>query len=747
MPWLLIAASLLVVHVGVAEDRFPQTRLALRDGRWIINQSLTNPGSAAEGLLMNVRVVNAVFEDRKRPEFDPEANTDEFIARLPDYAAHGVNAFTLCLQGGMPGYEGAVNSAFDPDGTLRPSYLVRVERVVRACDRHGLAVILGLFYQRQSGILRDEAAVRSGAVNAARWVRERGFANVLLEIANEYPHGGFVHALIRDPKGQASLIRLAKEGAPGLLVSASGYGDGTIHPEVAEAVDFLLPHWNGTKVDQIPARITALKRFGKPIVCNEDDKIGPEAVAALRACVGNGASYGLMLKECNQTFPFRFAGAADDPVFYAALRAQTTPRAAEAKPPPQSTSGSGLAPSAGEVPTTAAANALVPASFSQAPPLPPPRGEVLRVATVEELLAAVERVEAGGAILLADGHYRLPRAIVLEGKRNIALRSASGDPARVTLSGQGWESGSKEDDLLHIGHCEGVTVAHLSFADCRSYGIKVEAEKAPKDIQIYDCRFRDIGVRAIKGSAGQDPNIRAVKGSVRYCQFENTKVPPADWLFGGDYIAAIDMMALEDWHFSDNLFRNIRGRNGGGRAAIFLWVRSQRVVVERNLILNCDRGVAFGNPGQSTANLAGERLVYVADGIIRNNFIAGGPDCGIELWYADRIKVLHNTIWRPEQNWRRGIRVGTGTAHTELVNNLVHGEIIFEGGEAQMRHNLTGHLEGYFVSPASGNLALTREANGAIDQGVPDPEATEDISGRPRVGRPDLGAWESRNEL
>jgi hypothetical protein len=26
-----------------------------------------------------------------------------------------VNAFTLCLQGGMPGYEGSVNSAFASD--------------------------------------------------------------------------------------------------------------------------------------------------------------------------------------------------------------------------------------------------------------------------------------------------------------------------------------------------------------------------------------------------------------------------------------------------------------------------------------------------------------------------------------------------------------------------------------------------------------------------------------------------------
>lgn len=192
-------------------------------------------------------------------------------------------------------------------------------------------MILGLFYQRQSAILRDEAAVRAGVVNAARWVRERGFQNVVMEIANEYPHGGFVHALIRDPAGQASLIRLAKATAPGLLVSASGYGDGVIHPEVAEAADFLLPHWNGTKVGQIPARITTLKRFGKPIVCNEDDKTDVETIAALRACVENGASYGLMLKDRNQTFPFRFEGAADDAVFYAELRAFTTPRASEAK--------------------------------------------------------------------------------------------------------------------------------------------------------------------------------------------------------------------------------------------------------------------------------------------------------------------------------------------------------------------------------------------------------------------------------
>jgi hypothetical protein len=384
----------------------------------------------------------------------------------------------------------------------------------------------------------------------------------------------------------------------------------------------------------------------------------------------------------------------------------------------------------------------IPAWFGKAPPLAATQGEVIQVANADELLATVDRIGERGTIVLADGHYKVPRVVVLAGKKNITIRSASGDPTKVILSGKGWDTGNDRDDILHIGRCEGVTIADLTFTDCRSYGVKVEAENAPKDVHIYNCRFRDIGVRAIKGSAGRDPNVRAIKGSVRYCRFENTKVPPPDWLFGGDYISAIDMMALDGWTFSDNYFHNIKGRNGGGRAAIFIWVRSQNVVVERNLIVDCDRGVSFGNPGQSTANTKGELPRYVADGIIRNNFIAGGADCGIELWYADRIKVFHNTVWRPERNWARGIRVGKGTAHTDVVNNLVHGEIRLEGGEAQLRNNLAGRLEGCFVDAASGNLALTAAATKAIDQGASLPEVTDDIRRRARTGKPDLGAWE-----
>src|SRR5215831_16902845 len=179
---------------------------------------------------MNVRMVNAVFEDandKTRPKgFDPEANTEAFIKKIPDYVAGGVRAFTLNLQGGDPGYEGAVNSAFKPDGTLRASYLARVARVIAACDRHGAVVILGCYYQRQDQILKDEDAVRAGVVNVAKWIKGSAFTNVLLEIANEFDARGFDHRILKAPGGQVELIRLARRTAPGLLVSTSGLGYG-----------------------------------------------------------------------------------------------------------------------------------------------------------------------------------------------------------------------------------------------------------------------------------------------------------------------------------------------------------------------------------------------------------------------------------------------------------------------------------------------------------------------------------------
>ncbi len=344
IPIGLTVVLLAAVAARPADSPFtPQTHVSIVGAQWRVNKRLTNPGSPAEGRLMNVRMVNAIFEDRHWNDVNPDAITDRLVAHVPEYASNGVNAFTINLQGGMPGYEGALNSAFQSDGSLRPSYLARAARVIEAADRLGLVVILGCFYQRQDQVLADEAAIRAGVVHVARWVRDRGYRNVVLEIANEFDHSGFNHNLIRSVTGEIELIKLAKKTAPELLVSTSGLGHGRYPDALAEAADFLLIHFNGTPLKQIPARIAALKRFGKPVVCNEDEKIGDQGAQAAALSVKAGSSWGSMSEKVNQHFPFQFEGRRDDPAVYAKLKELTSPAAKAAAqeyfPPPESRGG------------------------------------------------------------------------------------------------------------------------------------------------------------------------------------------------------------------------------------------------------------------------------------------------------------------------------------------------------------------------------------------------------------------------
>jgi hypothetical protein len=290
-----------------------------RDGRrFRINGVVTYRGQPAEGLLMNVRMVNAIFEDTNRPEFDPTANTDEFVARMPEYVSLGVLAFTVSLQGGYPGYEGARNTAFAANGALQAGYLARAAKVIERADALGAVIILTLYYQRQDQYLQDEQAVRAGIVDVVDWIKAQGHRNVILEIVNEYNHRGFDHAVLRSDASVAGLIRLAKQRYPALLVSASHVRNGRTSTKVANASDLILVHFNQQTASAMADSVRVMRAAypGKPIICNEDAKTGATAAAATSANVKAGASYGLTLERQNQDYPFDFDGRLDDPIAY-----------------------------------------------------------------------------------------------------------------------------------------------------------------------------------------------------------------------------------------------------------------------------------------------------------------------------------------------------------------------------------------------------------------------------------------------
>ena len=285
----------------------PQTTVSIQGAKWFINGKVVLAGSPAEGLLVNVRMVNTVMEDlgpnakAQLPNFSPDGNTDQFIATIPRYYALGVRAFTVSLQGGHTGYEQVLNSAFNANGSLRPDYMKRVSRVVEACDRLGIVVILTAFYQRQhwhDRALTGREAILAAVGNMARWVDGQGYTNVVLEISNEYAHGGYKKwkdgEWMRSPQGQVEMIQHAKAAVPRLLVSTSDGGHGRIHESIAKAADYVLLHFNNTALEDIPDRIRTVRAYGKPVLCNEDDKVGHAGAEALRLSVQHGAGWGLM---------------------------------------------------------------------------------------------------------------------------------------------------------------------------------------------------------------------------------------------------------------------------------------------------------------------------------------------------------------------------------------------------------------------------------------------------------------------
>ena len=153
-----------------------------------------------EGLLPNSRMVQGIFDDLN-PEtvvkwvypdtkkWDPDRNTNEFVAAMEDWYSHGLLSFTINLQGGSPeGYskfQPWENNAFNPDGSLREEYLNRLKKILDKADSLGMIPIVGIFYFGQDERLQDELAVRNAVTNTINWILDAGYENILIEIANE----------------------------------------------------------------------------------------------------------------------------------------------------------------------------------------------------------------------------------------------------------------------------------------------------------------------------------------------------------------------------------------------------------------------------------------------------------------------------------------------------------------------------------------------------------------------------------
>lgn len=246
-----------------------------------------------EGLLMNARLVQGVFDDLNQetrgqwvyPDtrvWDPDRNTQEFIDAMASWREHGLLSYTLNLQGGCPyGYcrgQPWDNSAFSSDGSLRAGFMNRLERVLDRADELGMVVILGYFYFGQDENIVDENAVTRAVANVTEWVLEKGYRNVIIEINNEC-NVRYDHAILQCERVH-ELIELAKniEKDGRTLYVSTSLGGGSVPPaNIVEVSDFVFLHGNGVRRPERMAEMIKQVRNLEvykpmPIVNNEDDQ-------------------------------------------------------------------------------------------------------------------------------------------------------------------------------------------------------------------------------------------------------------------------------------------------------------------------------------------------------------------------------------------------------------------------------------------------------------------------------------------
>jgi hypothetical protein len=297
-----------MTHVTIDGERF------LIDGEPTY-RGRTFRGYRLEGLLLNSRMVQATFDDAN-PEtrplwaypdtgvWDAERNVREFMQALPLYREHGLLAVTLNFQGGNPrGYIGSqpwINTAITSDGSFKPDYLDRMQRVLDRADQLGMVVILGVFYFGQDEQLANEAAVVRALDNAVSWLLDGSYQHVLLEINNECDVPRYEHEILQPQRVPELIERVKATSRNGrrLLVGTSFRGGSIPAEAVVRVSDFLLLHGNGVGD---PALIAAMVDQARavpeyrpmPILFNEDDHFDfDQPWNNCMAAISRGASWG-----------------------------------------------------------------------------------------------------------------------------------------------------------------------------------------------------------------------------------------------------------------------------------------------------------------------------------------------------------------------------------------------------------------------------------------------------------------------
>lgn len=365
----------------------------------------------------------------------------------------------------------------------------------------------------------------------------------------------------------------------------------------------------------------------------------------------------------------------------------------------------------------------------------------INVSTVAQLMAAITTANSVGGnreIVLANGTYTTTDALFVN-VPNVTLRSSSGTASAVIIQGDAMTGSAAVPFNVRIAG-SGFLAQNLTFGGrCRFSAVQIVGEGGANNGRLSGCIIRDSFEHLLKSSTD---NVAGSQGwIIEDCTFMFTAgLAPAQ------YNGGIDVHRGSNWIVRRNTFRDIASPlTSACQHAVNFWNGSSGNLIERNKVIDCDRGIGSGLSGNPANN----------NDTIRNNMCYHSAnadafaDVQVSVENSLNAKIYNNTVYVANSfTWAMEYRFTT--TGTEFRNNLANKTIqLRDGATATLSNNITNAQASYFIGLATGDLRLASSVAGVVDAGVTLATVTDDYEGQARpIGVAyDIGADEFSGDL
>ena len=366
------------------------------------------------------------------------------------------------------------------------------------------------------------------------------------------------------------------------------------------------------------------------------------------------------------------------------------------------------------------------------------RGQSSVVSTEAELrdaVASANSAASGYEILLTDGLYKLTDTLYVTGS-NVRISSVSGDRERVVLQGDAMSGSARVKNLIRVTG-ENFEISDLTLQKSGWHLLQIAGENNADNPVIRNIIFRDAYEQMFKVSIDQaDYSVTSDNGVIEDSLFEYTQGIGPQFYIGG-----IDVHGGKNWVVRRNVFRNIISPSQEvAEFAIHFWNQTADVLIEKNQIINCDRGIGLGLDNRGNLR-----------GVIKNNMIyhaanrGSFADVGIYLEQSPGTLVINNTVIG-EHAYPRSIEYRFAeTTDVFIANNLTNRPIAARNGATgTVSSNIESASLSWFVDPENGDLHLSNAIGAVVDSGLSLSDIDDDFDSRPRPqgNAIDVGAHE-----